>query len=77
MKKYIISKKEYVVETSERLLEQVKAENAHTKDLSLQDYMDNVAAKTINAMTKHNIPLPAKADDIIEIWKKIGIATEQ
>lgn len=73
MRKYFISGKEYLSSTDEHLLEQVKAENPHTKNLSLQDYMDNVAANVINSMTEYNVPIPSKASSILEVWKKIGI----
>lgn len=73
MHKYILSDQEYLVESSEQLLEEVKNENEHTKKLSLQDYMDNVAAKVINSLTDDKIDLPAKADDIVRVWKKVGV----
>ena len=76
MKKYTISGKEYLAKTAEELLQQVKDENSHTKDLSLQDYMNNVAANVINSMTEYTIELPAKAEDIIEVWKKIGMLND-
>ena len=67
------SGKEYLTNTPEELLEKVKSENSHTKDLSLQNYMDNVAAKAINSFTKHHVPLPAKAKDILAVWQKIDL----
>jgi hypothetical protein len=76
MKKYIISGKEYSAKTAEELLEKVRGENSHTKNLSLQDYMNNVAANAINSMTGYNVELPAQAEDIVEVWKKIGMIKE-
>lgn len=75
--KYIVSNKEYLAETPEHLLEQIKIENSHTKNLELQDYMDNVAAHVINSMTEYKIALPAKAAEILEVWKKIGLIKDQ
>ena len=77
MKKYILSQKEYLVSSPEELLELVKNENSHTRDLSLQEYMDNVASKVINNMTEYKITIPANAKDIVEVWKKINMLTEE
>lgn len=73
MKKYTISGKEYLVENSQQLFERIKSENSHTKDLELQDYLDNIVARSLNSLTKHKISLPAKTDDIIAAWRKIGL----
>ena len=73
MPKYIMSGKEYLVQTPEELLEQIKDESPFTKDLSLQAYIDNVAANVINSMTQYHITAPAKAKNIVEIWEKIGM----
>lgn len=76
MKKYIISGKEFSVKTAEELLDTVRGQNSHTKNLSLQEYMNNVAANAINSMTGYNVELPAQAEDIVEVWKKIGMIKE-
>lgn len=70
---YLVSGREYDVTSADALLEMVKGENAHTRNLPLQQYMDTVAARVINTMTPYNVELPAKADDIVAIWEKIGL----
>lgn len=73
MQEYIVTGKKYLVENPQQLFEQIKGESSHTKDLELQDYLDNVVAEVINNMTKYKISLPAKAEDVIEVWKKMGV----
>ncbi|MFT6105864.1 MAG: hypothetical protein ACJA0S_001277 [Rickettsiales bacterium] len=73
MIKYLLSKKEYLAINLEDLLRQIKNENSHTKDLSLQEYMDNVAAQVINNMTKYEVSKPATAQEIIDVWKRVGM----
>ena len=75
MKEYTVSGTKYLAENDTQLLEQIKIENAHTKDLSLQKYLDDVAANVINSMTSYKISTPAKAEDVVKIWKKIGIVS--
>lgn len=76
MKTYIISGKEYKAASAEGLLEQMKNENAFTKDKSLEEYIDTVVATALN-MTEYKIDihksLSSKANDVIQAWEKMEL----
>jgi len=73
MDNYVVSGKKYNANSEEELLNIIKNQNANTKDLSLQEYMDDIAGNVINSMTRNKIEIPAKAEDIVGVWEKMGI----
>lgn len=76
MKTYNLSGKQYQASSADDLLGQVKDDNAHTRTMDLQEYMDSVAANVINSMTNHQVELPASSEEIVKAWKSLKILKE-
>lgn len=72
---YISDGKRYTVQSHEELLTKIKNKSPFTRDRPLQDYIDNVAAKAINAFSaKHKVPSTgATASQIVAVWLQMKI----